>query len=216
MCVCTGIISMVVARIASVDTAAKHRQQHIVRHACSRQHQRPCCVVHVCAGDCAGQPAAEGHPQCADGAEWVQAGGHQPDLVAEGGGCADQGRWEVERLVGRKRERVGGDVTTHSSAVVTAGLRRLHLVSVFSWEDLQMKTECALCKSDRVPAACDCDTVCLCVVPQVNKGSSVPKKLRYVTGLRGGPDTKMAVVSLELDVHGKGEGVLQHPAGRRQ
>lgn len=39
---------------------------------------------------------------------------------------------------------------------------------------------------------------------QVNRGSSVPKKLRYVTGLRGAPDTKMAVVSLELDVHGKG------------
>lgn len=49
----------------------------------------------------------------------------------------------------------------------------------------------------------------------MNKSSSVPKKLRYVTGLRGGPDTKMAVVSLELDVHGKGAGILQHP-GRRQ
>lgn len=55
----------------------------------------------------------------------------------------------------------------------------------------------------------------MCVAPQVNKGSSVPKTLRYVTGLRGGPDTKMAVVSLELDVHGKGAGVQQHP-GRRQ
>lgn len=42
---------------------------------------------------------------------------------------------------------------------------------------------------------------------QVNKGSSVPKKLRYVTGLRGAPDTKMKVVSLELDVHGKGANV---------
>jgi hypothetical protein len=39
---------------------------------------------------------------------------------------------------------------------------------------------------------------------QVNRGSSVPKKLRYVTGLRGAPETKMAVISLELDVHGKG------------
>jgi hypothetical protein len=41
----------------------------------------------------------------------------------------------------------------------------------------------------------------------VNKGSSVPKKLRYVTGLRGATDTKMKVVSLELDVHGKGTSV---------
>lgn len=34
----------------------------------------------------------------------------------------------------------------------------------------------------------------------VNKGQSMPRKLRYVTGLRGAPTTKMAVVSLELDV----------------
>jgi hypothetical protein len=44
---------------------------------------------------------------------------------------------------------------------------------------------------------------------QVNRGSSVPKKLRYVTGLRGAPDSKMKVVSLELDVHGKGANVKQ-------
>ena len=42
---------------------------------------------------------------------------------------------------------------------------------------------------------------------QVNRGSSVPKKLRYVTGLRGAPDAKMKVVALELDVHGKGANV---------
>jgi hypothetical protein len=47
---------------------------------------------------------------------------------------------------------------------------------------------------------------------QVNRGSSVPKKLRYVTGLRGAPDSKMKVVSLELDVHGEGANVKQ--AGR--
>jgi hypothetical protein len=36
---------------------------------------------------------------------------------------------------------------------------------------------------------------------QVNKGSSMPRKLRYVAGLRGAPETaKMKVVSLELDI----------------
>jgi hypothetical protein len=35
----------------------------------------------------------------------------------------------------------------------------------------------------------------------VNKGSSMPHKLRYVAGLRGAPETaKMKVVSLELDI----------------
>jgi hypothetical protein len=36
---------------------------------------------------------------------------------------------------------------------------------------------------------------------QVNKGSSMPRKLRYVAGLRGAPETaKMKVVALELDI----------------
>ena len=46
-------------------------------------------------------------------------------------------------------------------------------------------------------------SVCACWL-QVNKGSSVPKKLHYVTGLRGAPTTEIKVLSLELDVHGQG------------
>jgi hypothetical protein len=34
----------------------------------------------------------------------------------------------------------------------------------------------------------------------VNKGQTMPKKLRYVAGLRGGPATRMNVVQLELDL----------------
>jgi len=35
----------------------------------------------------------------------------------------------------------------------------------------------------------------------VNKGQAMPKKMRYVAGLRGNPVTlKMSVVSLELDL----------------
>lgn len=49
---------------------------------------------------------------------------------------------------------------------------------------------------------------------QVNRGSSVPRKLRYVTGLRGGPDSKVKVVALELDVHGQGAIVRHKPPGR--
>ncbi|CAD7701880.1 unnamed protein product [Ostreobium quekettii] len=33
-----------------------------------------------------------------------------------------------------------------------------------------------------------------------NKGQCMPRRLRYVAGLRGGPDVKMRVVSLQLDV----------------
>lgn len=35
---------------------------------------------------------------------------------------------------------------------------------------------------------------------RVDKGQSMPKKLRYMAGLRGGPKAKMSVLSLELDV----------------
>lgn len=35
---------------------------------------------------------------------------------------------------------------------------------------------------------------------RVNKGQTMPKKLQYVTGLRGAPDTKMKVVRLELEL----------------
>jgi hypothetical protein len=35
---------------------------------------------------------------------------------------------------------------------------------------------------------------------QVNKASSMPRTLRYVTGLRGPPEVKMKVVSLQLDL----------------
>ena len=31
-------------------------------------------------------------------------------------------------------------------------------------------------------------------------GQTMPKKLRYIAGLRGAPDVKMTVVSLELDI----------------
>lgn len=34
----------------------------------------------------------------------------------------------------------------------------------------------------------------------VNKGQTMPKKLRYIAGMRGAPDVKMNVVSLELDI----------------
>lgn len=38
-------------------------------------------------------------------------------------------------------------------------------------------------------------------LPQVHKGSTMPRKLRYVAGLRGAPErAKMRVVSLELDI----------------
>jgi hypothetical protein len=41
-----------------------------------------------------------------------------------------------------------------------------------------------------------------CLTHQVSRGSSVPRKLRHITGLRGAASTKVAVVALELDVHG--------------
>lgn len=34
----------------------------------------------------------------------------------------------------------------------------------------------------------------------VNKAQTMPKKLRYITGLRGPPSTKMNVVRLDLDL----------------
>lgn len=38
------------------------------------------------------------------------------------------------------------------------------------------------------------------VQTRVNKGQAMPKKLQYVQGLRGAPDTKMNVIRLELDL----------------
>jgi len=38
------------------------------------------------------------------------------------------------------------------------------------------------------------------VQTRVNKGQSMPKKLQYVAGLRGAPNTKMNVVRLDLDL----------------
>lgn len=35
---------------------------------------------------------------------------------------------------------------------------------------------------------------------RADKGQSMPKKLRYIAGLRGGSKTKMAVVQLELEL----------------
>ncbi len=35
---------------------------------------------------------------------------------------------------------------------------------------------------------------------RVNKGQAMPKKLRYVAGLRGAPTTKLNVVALQLDL----------------
>jgi hypothetical protein len=34
----------------------------------------------------------------------------------------------------------------------------------------------------------------------VNKGQAMPKKLRYIAGLRGAPSTRMNVVQLQLDL----------------
>ena len=34
----------------------------------------------------------------------------------------------------------------------------------------------------------------------VNKGQSMPRKLRHVAGLRGPPGTQMTVVNLEIDL----------------
>ncbi len=34
----------------------------------------------------------------------------------------------------------------------------------------------------------------------VNKGQSMPRKLRHVAGLRGAPGTQMTVLNLELDL----------------
>lgn len=34
----------------------------------------------------------------------------------------------------------------------------------------------------------------------LNKGQAMPKMLRYIAGLRGAPDVKMKVVSLELNL----------------
>lgn len=53
------------------------------------------------------------------------------------------------------------------------------------------------------------------VQTRVNAGSSVPRKLRHVTGLRGPPDTKMKAVALELDVHGKGRATVKSQGGQR-
>ncbi len=38
------------------------------------------------------------------------------------------------------------------------------------------------------------------VQTRVNKGQAMPRKLQYVTGLRGAPNTKMHVVRLELEL----------------
>jgi hypothetical protein len=38
------------------------------------------------------------------------------------------------------------------------------------------------------------------VQTRVVKGQSMPKKLQYVAGLRGAPDTKMNVIRLELEL----------------
>ncbi len=38
------------------------------------------------------------------------------------------------------------------------------------------------------------------VQTRANKGQSMPKKMQYVAGLRGGPETKMKVIRIELDM----------------
>jgi hypothetical protein len=38
------------------------------------------------------------------------------------------------------------------------------------------------------------------VQTRTNKGQSMPKKLQYVAGLRGAPNTKMNVIRLEMDL----------------
>jgi hypothetical protein len=112
---------------------------------------------------------------------------------------------------------------THSAQTVLSGFRREGTSQTWLPKEAAVQTKVGFV--GRVPGDAEKEMtgmqgnscVAVCVVrAQVNKGSSVPKKLRYVTGLRGGPDTKMAVVSLELDVHGKGAGVLQQQPGRRQ
>ena len=34
----------------------------------------------------------------------------------------------------------------------------------------------------------------------IDKGQSMPQKLQYVQGLRGGPDKKLHVINVELDI----------------